>query len=353
MTVALNELAQRLHAKAMWLSSADGCGALPVNIGAFTSIDNLSRPCDATISSLSFLFGANATSSNVALAQQAGAVIVDRSNAHRVARPFIVDEPLLALARAKYWLRVVRSTVTKGVAAKRFLQPTNDSLSSPQEALQVASSEIKQAHESAVLGVGTVIGNGSYVGANATTGDDVIIGAFCTIGENVTINGPVKIGNRVHIDANCTVGSESFMYVEDCAHWLKVPGFCGVVVNDDVDIGAGSTIDKGLIEHTVIGQGVKLDSQIHLGHGVKVGKNIIIAGRTTVAGEASIGAGCKIGGACAISDGVTIADNVTLLGMSAVTRSLGAEGEYTSAWPVQPRSEWWKQLAKLKSIAKR
>lgn len=353
MTVALNELAQRLHAKAMWLSSADECDASPVITGTFERIDNLSRPCDAKITSLSFLFGANATSSNVALAQQAGAVIVDESNAHRVARPFIVDEPLLALARAKHWLEVVRSTVNKGVVENKFLQATSDSLSSPQEALHAASSEIKQVHESAVLGAGAVVGQGSYVGANATIDNEVVIGAFCTIGENVTINGPVKIGNRVHIDANCTIGSESFMYVEDCAHWLKVPGFCGVVVNDDVDIGAGSTIDKGMIEHTVIGQGVKLDSQVHLGHGVTIGQNTIIAGRTTVAGEASIGAGCKIGGACAISDGVTIADNVTLLGMSAVTRSLGAEGEYTSAWPVQPRREWWKQLATMKSIAKR
>lgn len=353
MEIRLSELVQRLGAKACWLDDAElALTRDSKDGGAF--VNHLAAPEIAIKSSLSFLIGSRIDSAKAAKATLAGAVIVEKRYAAMVARPLVVEKPLVALAKANHWLPVAKSAHVQD-SLRSEMAPPNLELDQPTPTSDTFPSDfddLAYLHPSAVVGTDVVVGHSSSIGANACIEGDVRIGSFCKIGANVTIKGPVKIGNRVHIDANCVIGSEPFMYVEECDHWLKVPGFFGVVVKDDVDIGSGTTIDQGLVENTVVESGVKLDSQIHLGHGVKLGRDTILAGRTTVAGEVVIGANCKIGGACAISEGVTLADNVTLLGMSAVTRSLPLGGEYTSAWPVQLRLEWWKQLATLKSIAK-
>ena len=327
MAIRLSELGSRLQATACWLNEFGGDTKEDARI-----IDNLAPPNCADRTSLSFLFDPSLASE----AGRAGAVIVEPKYSDLIPRPFIVGKPLVALARAWHWLPIL--------GASRACNMDEDR--------QPAVSNQSFVHRSSTVGPNVVLGQNSTVGANVTVEGEVRIGSFCNIGPNVSIKGPATIGNRVRIDANGTIGGDPFMYVQEQGHWLKVPSFSGVQIEDDVDIGSGTTIDRGLVSDTLIGKGVKLDSQVHIGHGVAIGNDTIIAGRTTVAGEVAIGRECKIGGACVINEGVTLTDNVTLLGMSAVTRSIMQQGEYSSVWPVQLRTQWWKQLAMLKKIAK-
>ena len=313
MPIAATELARRLGAKAEWLDGDDS-----------QLLENLSLPKNATSTSLSFL----ADPRSAGLLNRAGAVLVEEQYQGLVRRPFTVPRLALAVARARQWL--------------------------PVQALDNSTEHAYQnvVHPSAIIDHGVVIGDGTSVGAHSVLSGAVKIGNYCTIGPNVVIAGPVSIGNRVRIEAHATIGAKPFMYVEDGSKWVEFPSFAGVQILDDVHVGAGCTIDRGVTNNTIIASDVKLDNQVHVGHGTCVGGDTVIAARVTVAGEATIGERCKIGGASAIGEGVTIADDVTLAGMSAVTRSLTDAGEYAAAWPVQASRIWWRQLALLKRMVR-
>ena len=316
MPVAVAELAKRLDAKATWLSGLDANAVL---------LEDIALPKTATETSLSFLND----SSVIRDADSAGAVLVEAQFADLVAKPLVVDDIELAVARAHRWL------------------PAKDGIRNS------GASNYSQIHPTAFLEQNVKVGYNVQIGPHASLMGDIRIGDYCSIGPNVTIHGPVSIGNRVKIGANSVIGAEPFMYVDDGLKWHKWPSFCGVKVNDGVEIGAGTTIDHGITIATRLRNDVKIDNQVHIGHGSEIGSDTVIAARTTIAGEVSIGRRCKIGGASCISEGVNIADGVTLMGLSSVSRALSEPGEYASAWPVQLRREWWRQVANLKKIAKR
>lgn len=328
--IQLSELASRLGAKAEWLQ-AGGDGDVLVS--------NLSLPVNAGIDSVSFAYSAPAVATRPLLA---AAVLTTEKLRKNYPNGLIVDDLLLALARARYWLPTRESKLDE--------QPRSANPAVCQ-AYKAANSAL--VHDSACLEGQVSIANTSMIGAYTYISGDVRIGDYCSIGSNVTITGPASIGNRVTVGANTTIGANPFLYVQDNRRWLRVPDFCGVNIADDVDIGDGCTIDRGMTADTRIGAGVKIDNQVHLGHGAEIGDDSIIAGGTTIAGEVVIGENCRIGGATAINEGVTICDGTTVLGMSAVTRSLTDRGEYTSVWPVEKRIMWWRQLAALKKLVKR
>ena len=315
MPISTLELATRLQAKAEWLEAGDR--------GLY--LDQLALPKLASPRALSFL----SDQRDAENAKCAGAVLVEQRYRHLIPRPLVVRKLPLAIARAQQWLPILTLNTASKVAEPH-----------------------PGVHNTAVLDPSVRIGENSTIGANSVLTGAVRVGDFSVIGSNVTICGPVSIGNRVRIDANTTIGAQAFMYVEDGDKWIRFPSFAGVQIHDDVDIGAGVTVDRGLTDNTVIKGDVKLDNQVHIGHGVVIGCDTVIAARTTIAGEALIGERCKIGGACSVGEGVRITDDVVLAGMSAVTRTLTKSGGYASAWPVQTRWDWWRQVAKLKALAK-
>lgn len=208
----------------------------------------------------------------------------------------------------------------------------------------------------ASIGAHTVIGAGCVIGADVVIGPgcvlehDVSIGAATRLVANVTIYYGCRIGARGLIHAGAVIGSDGFGFANDRGTWIKVPQLGAVVVGDDVEIGANTSIDRGAIEDTLIEDGVKLDNQIQVAHNVRVGAHTIMAGCVGVAGSAIIGKHCAIGGGAGIVGHLEIADGVTITGMSMVTKSLKEPGVYSSGTPLDHSEQWHKNAVRFKQL---
>lgn len=226
-------------------------------------------------------------------------------------------------------------------------------------------------HSSAVIGQHCEIDPTASVGANCVIQDHVkikagaVIGAGCVIGEfceideharldaNVTLYHQVKIGKRVIIASGTVIGSDGFGIAKHKGVWHKVPQLGGVIIEDDVEIGANCTIDRGAIEHTHIGQGVKLDNLIQVGHNVRIGKNTAIAGCVGISGSATIGDNCLVGGQSGFAGHITIADNVVITGGTEVSKSISKPGVYSSGLGgLVTNMEWRKNSARFLRLEK-
>lgn len=183
-----------------------------------------------------------------------------------------------------------------------------------------------------VIGRGARVGEGSHVGANAVIGDGV------------------RLGRRVRVEPGAILGARGFGLVPDDGAWLPIPQLGTVDVGDDVEIGAGCTVDRGAIEDTVLGNGVKLDDQVHIAHNCRIGAHTVIAGCTGIAGSTVIGRHCLIGGGVGISDHLTVADEVVVTAGSQVTSDIGEPGVYSSTLRAMPAGRWRKQLALLRKL---
>ena len=225
-------------------------------------------------------------------------------------------------------------------------------------------------HPTAVIGTDTVIADSAkiaaqvVIGTNVSIGENVDIGPGCIIENgvaigadsrlmaNVTLCRKVRIGNRVRIHPGVVIGADGFGIANDKGHWLKIPQVGSVVIGDDVEIGANTTIDRGAIDDTIIGNGVKLDNQIQIGHNCTVGEHTVIAGCVGIAGSTHIGANCAIGGGTGIAGHIEIADGVQLTGMSMVTKSITAAGTYSSGIPIEPTREWHRNVIRYRQLDK-
>jgi UDP-3-O-[3-hydroxymyristoyl] glucosamine N-acyltransferase len=202
----------------------------------------------------------------------------------------------------------------------------------------------------------------SVIGANVTLGENVIIGSGCviendvSIAENtrieahVTIKQHCNIGRNCHVFSGAVIGSDGFGYAQEAGIWLKIPQVGRVLIGDNVDIGANTTIDRGALDDTIIEEGVKLDNLIQIGHNCIIGAHTVIAGCTGIAGSAKIGKNCKIGGAAMILGHLEIADNVTISPGSMITRSLLVADTYTALMPFQAHKAWLNTAAKIRHL---
>jgi UDP-3-O-[3-hydroxymyristoyl] glucosamine N-acyltransferase len=194
------------------------------------------------------------------------------------------------------------------------------------------------------------IGKHASIGAFVAIGDDVEIGENALIYPNVTIYPRVRIGKNVIIHAGAVIGADGFGIAPDEGRWLKIPQTGTVVIGDDVEIGANTTIDRGAIENTVIGQGVKLDNQIQIGHNVIIGDHTVMAGCVGIAGSATIGAHCQFGGSSSVLGHLTVADHVAVTANTMITRSILKSGTYTGSFPYSANADWLKNAAHLRSL---
>ena len=234
--------------------------------------------------------------------------------------------------------------------------------------------EAKGIHRSAVIDVTTAVPSSCSIAANVvieanvTIGNHVSIGAGCVIERNssiadntileanVTIKHGTQIGKNCHFFSGCVIGNDGFGYAEEVAadnskHWVKIPQVGRVVIHDNVDIGANTTIDRGTIDDTVIEEGVKLDNLIQIAHNCRIGAHTVIAGCTGIAGSAIIGKYCKIGGAAMILGHLNIADNVTISPGSMIMRSINKAGTYTALMPSQAHEDWLKTAANIRHLS--
>lgn len=209
----------------------------------------------------------------------------------------------------------------------------------------------QQIHPSAVIGENCNIHPTAFIAANVVIGDEVSIGENTIIHPNVTLHSGISIGKNTIIWSGAVIGADGFGFEPDeSGQWVKVPQVGSVVIGDHVDIGANTAIDRGSLDDTVIGNGVKIDNQVMIAHNVQIGDHSLIAGCTGIAGSAKIGRHCVIGGDCAINGHISLADGVMLTGSCMVTRSLTKAGVYSSGTGILPHRQWQKSAVRFRQL---
>ena len=222
-------------------------------------------------------------------------------------------------------------------------------------------------HESAVV-AGEVaatasIGANVWIGIDARIGDAVVIAANCSIGEgveigagsrlaaNVAIYPGSRLGQRCLVHSGAVIGADGFGFAREATGaWVKIPQVGRVLIGDDVEIGAGTTIDRGALGDTVIADGVKLDNQIQVGHNVRIGAHTAMAGCVGIAGSAVIGARCTVGGGAVILGHLRIADDVNVSAGTLVMKSIESAGTYSGAVPFLEHGEWLRNFSRLRHL---
>lgn len=202
-----------------------------------------------------------------------------------------------------------------------------------------------------VIGRNVKIGSRCLIGAGCVIGDDAVLGDDVRLHSNVSIYDCCVIGNRSVMHAGVVIGADGFGIAIADDRWLKIPQIGRVVIGDDVEIGANTTVDRGTIDDTVIEEGVKLDNQIQIAHNVRIGAHTAIAACAGVAGSAKIGRHCRIGGASGIAGHLTIADNVEISAHTIITKSIYKSGTYTGAYPFEENRGWRKNAAQLRHLS--
>jgi UDP-3-O-[3-hydroxymyristoyl] glucosamine N-acyltransferase len=209
---------------------------------------------------------------------------------------------------------------------------------------------------SASIGAGTVIGprctigERVRIGAGCVLGADVQVGDDCRLHARVTLESGTELGARVRLQSGAVVGSDGFGYARDGEAWSKVPQLGRVRIGADAEIGANTTIDRGALADTIIGNGVKLDNQIQIGHNVVVGDHTAMAGCVGIAGSAKIGKHCQLGGGAIVLGHLEIADGCQISAMTLITKSIAQPGTYTSVMPFMPHGEWLKNASQVRRL---
>ncbi|CNK16593.1 UDP-3-O-(3-hydroxymyristoyl)glucosamine N-acyltransferase [Yersinia aldovae] len=230
----------------------------------------------------------------------------------------------------------------------------------PQPAQDIAPSAVISPQ--ATLGERVSIGANAVIESGVVLGDNTIIGAGCFIGKNthigdgsrlwanVSVYHDVIIGKNCLIQSGTVIGADGFGYANDRGNWIKIPQLGSVHIGDRVEIGACTTIDRGALDNTIIGNGVIIDNQCQIAHNVVIGDNTAVAGGVIMAGSLKVGRYCMIGGASVINGHMEICDKVTITGMGMVMRPITEPGLYSSGIPLQPNKVWRKTAALVMNI---
>ena len=225
-------------------------------------------------------------------------------------------------------------------------------------------------HPSAQIAGSASIGSGVSIGALVVVEDDVEIGADTSIGagtviersavigrqcvlrSQVMLGRGVSLGDRCILQSGVVIGSDGYGLVDHERQWHKIPQLGSVIIENDVEIGANTTVDRGALDDTIIEHGCKLDNLIQIGHNVRIGAHTVIAACVGVAGSTEIGRHCVIAGGSKINGHINIADNVTITGASGVAKDIKQPGVYSSGTPLLENSVWHRVCARYKSLDK-
>jgi UDP-3-O-[3-hydroxymyristoyl] glucosamine N-acyltransferase len=271
---------------------------------------------------------------------RAGCVLV-RSGSWPGRTVIIVDNPKLAFARAAAWL-LAEPEDEAGIHPSATVAPD----AKIGDRVRIGAGAVIEA--AVVIGDSTVIEAGSYVGKRTS------IGRHCVLYPRVVIYKDVTIGNRVTIHAGAVIGADGFGFVKDGNAHVKFPQVGKVIIEDDVEIGANSCVDRGSLESTVIRRGVKLDNLIQIAHNVQLGEHTVIAALTGISGSSTVGAHCLIGGQVGIGEHARLDDNTVIGGQGGVLNGKHVRGgEVLWGTPVRPLKEFLLQQAHLARLVRR
>ena len=255
----------------------------------------------------------------------------------------VCEHPYLAYALLAQWFDALRQPV-----ARSGIHPS---------AIVAADAQVDP---TATIGAQCVIESGARIGAGTVVGAGCIIGKSASVGANgllharVTLYHGVHLGDRVIVHSGAVLGADGFGFAPDPRQqgaWFKIAQLGGVTVGDDVEIGANTTIDRGALDSTDIGNGVKLDNQIMIAHNVRIGDHTAIAACVGIAGSTVIGARCTIGGAAMLSGHLTLVDDVHISGGTAITSSINKPGRYTGVYPYAEHVQWQKNAAVIQQLS--
>ena len=309
-------------------------------VGDDIEVNNFSRLADGKFNSISFYNDQKLKKDFINT--KAGVVIIKKQDIPlRKKSSIIVEDPYLAFAKVSSLFILV---------AKQYSinKKTHISVNA-----NLGENISLGAHSS--IGNNTKIENGVEIGANTTIGDNVYIGENTIIHSNITIESNVVIGKNCEIFSGARIGTAGFGYArENDGSWLKIPQVGSVVIGNNVDIGANTTIDRGAIENTQINDGVKIDNLVQIAHNCVIGENTIIAGCVGIAGSTIIGKNCMIGGASMIKGHIEIADGTIISGGTGIAKSIKEKGKrFTSIFPYNiEHKDWLRISSNLKKLGK-
>ncbi len=278
-------------------------------------------------------------------ASLAGAVIVGEADRGLTDRPRIITaNPYAYFARVAQSLQPAVAHVA-GVHARASVDATAKVARSAAVAEFVVIARDAVIEEHAVIGAGCVIGEGAHIGAGTRLYPRVTVLAGC------------RIGARGIVHSGAVIGADGFGFAPDFKKsdgteggWVKIPQTGRVIIGDDCEIGANTTIDRGAIDDTVIGNDVKIDNLVQVGHNCSIGDHSAIAGCVGIAGSTKIGKRVLIGGKAGVIGHLEIGDDVTVSAMTLVTKSISGPGIYTSGTPLLPHDEWLKNATHFRRL---
>jgi UDP-3-O-[3-hydroxymyristoyl] glucosamine N-acyltransferase len=201
----------------------------------------------------------------------------------------------------------------------------------------------------AVVGPRVQIGGGSVIGANTAIGADVRIGRDCSIGAGTTVTNAL-IGDRVIVHPGCKIGQDGFGFVTSGKEHLKVPQVGRVIIQDDVEIGAGTTIDRGAVRDTVIGEGTKIDNLVQVGHNVSIGRHCIVVAQTGISGSSTLEDFVVLGARVGLNNNVTIGEGAQIAAISVVHGDV-PPGARWGGTPAKPIKQWFREMKLLERLA--
>jgi len=206
----------------------------------------------------------------------------------------------------------------------------------------------------AVIGSGANIGARCQIGALCVVGPGARLGEDCVLHPRAVVQHGCILGSRVILHPGAVIGADGFGLAweknQEGGRWLKVPQVGRVILEDDVEVGVNTCIDRGALDDTVIETGVKLDNQIQIAHNCRIGRHTAIAACAGVAGSTTIGAYCQIGGAALIQGHIDICDRVSVSAGTFVTKSIREPGAYTSVQPLMKHEDWKRNAAHLRHL---
>jgi UDP-3-O-[3-hydroxymyristoyl] glucosamine N-acyltransferase len=200
------------------------------------------------------------------------------------------------------------------------------------------------------IGADAQVGEGSLVEASCVLGSNVRVGRDCRLHAGVSVYHDCVIGDRVILHSGAVIGADGFGLAWENGRWNNIPQIGRVVIGNDVEVGANTTIDRGALDDTVLEEGVKLDNQIQIGHNCRIGAHTAIAGCVGIAGSTHIGRYCRVGGSAMIGGHLQIADKVEISGGTAVAKSILKAGTYTSLFPVSLHQDWLRNASHIRHL---
>ena len=328
MSTRLGELVERLGGQLVGNPDIEVSSIAPLDVANASNITFLSNP--------KFRTKAAQTAAAALILSPADEEVIGAS--YPGAR-IVTANPYAYFARAaQYFEQLLRIRPAPGIHATASVDPT----------AQIASTAIIGPHvtieadaviaDGVQIDAGCVIGRGAKIGTNTRLYPRVVFLDACEIGENGIIY------------PGAVIGSDGFGLANDGGVWVKIPQTGRVMIGNDVQIGANTTVDRGALVDTVIGDGVKLDNQIQIGHNCRIGDHTAMAGCVGVGGSSIIGKHCTLGGAVGVAGHLTITDNVHITAASNVSRSINEPGHYAGSYPLAKHEDWQKTAAVTRNL---